>query len=74
MNERFFEPLLVEPIKNLELSRELLHACELNGFHTLADLLELHMTELLPLPGFDHRVWNEYVAYLEERYLGHYLN
>lgn len=74
MNDRFLEPILNEPIPKLGLSAEFCLVAEVFGFNTLADLLERHMNDLLALPGFNHRLWNEYVAFLEERRMGHYLN
>lgn len=74
MNTKFSDPLVHQPITELPLSDELIDACERNNFKTLADLLELHMTTIIPLPGFDHNVWHEYAQFLEDRKLGHYLN
>ena len=70
----FAEPALKEPIASLGLSPEFCLITELFGFNTLSDLLERHMDDLLALPGFNHRLWNEYVAFLEENHIGHYLN
>jgi len=68
------EPLLNEPIVKLGLSEEFCLITETLGFHTLADLLQHRMPDLLALPGFDHRIWNEYAAFLEQHRIGHYLN
>ena len=74
MNPYATEPLLNEAIEKLELSEEFRLTAEMLGFHRLADLLTHCMAELLALPGFDYRLWNEYVAFLEQHHLGHYLN
>lgn len=74
MNRYLAEPLLNEPIANLALSEEFRLVAETLGFHALADLLEHHMADLLALPGFDHRIWNEYAAFLEHHRIGHYLD
>ncbi len=68
------EPLLNEMIEKLPFSSEFQLVTETLGFYKLADLLNFNMTELLALPGFDHRLWNEYVAFLEKHRIGHYLN
>jgi hypothetical protein len=68
------EPLLNEAISQLGLSLEFRLVTETLGFHTLADLLQHRMADLLALPGFDYRIWNEYVAFMEVHRIGHYLN
>lgn len=74
MNPFFPEPLLNETIDKLELSEEFRLVAETLGFHKLADLLSFRMADLLEMPGFDHRIWNEYAAFLERHRIGHYLN
>lgn len=74
MNQFIAEPLLNEAIEKLELSEEFRLVSETLGFHKLADLLQYRMADLLALPGFDYRIWNEYVAYMESHRIGHYLN
>lgn len=74
MNQFIIEPLLNEPIEKLDLSEEFRLVSETLGFHKLADLLSHRMSDLLALPGFDYRLWNEYVAFMEHHRIGHYLN
>jgi hypothetical protein len=74
MNAYLAEPLLNEPIEKLELSEEFRLVAEILGFQTLAELLRYRMADLLALPGFDYRLWNEYVAFLEMHRVGHYLD
>lgn len=74
MNLFLAEPILNETIEKLDLSEEFRLVAETLGFYKLADLLNFRMADLLKLPGFDHRVWNEYAAFLEQHRIGHYLN
>ena len=68
------ESILIKPITQLSISPELKKACVLNRLGNLSDLLKLHMNDILLLPGFDHKLWNEYVEFLEERNLAYHLN
>ena len=68
------ETILIKPINQLPVSPELKKACVLNRLGSLSDLLRLHMNDILVLPSFDHRLWNEYVAFLEDYGLGYHLN
>lgn len=74
MNIRFPEPLLNEPVETLGLSAEFCGVMEIFGFHTLADLLDHHTSDLLKLPGFNHHLLYEYIGFLEERRMGHYID
>jgi hypothetical protein len=68
------EPLLNEAIEKLAFSEEFRLVAETHEFYTLADLLHYSMAELLSRPGFDYRIWNEYVAFMKRHRIGHYLN
>ncbi|TSJ36567.1 hypothetical protein FO440_22325 [Mucilaginibacter corticis] len=68
------ESILLKSIHQLPLSIELKKACLLNRLGNLSDLLNLHMNDILELPYFNHHLWNEYVAFLEQHGLGYHLN
>jgi hypothetical protein len=74
MDTYLAEPLLNEAIAKLGLSEEFCLVTETLGFYTLADLLPHRMADLLALPGFDYRLWNEYAGFLEQHRIGHYLD
>ncbi len=66
--------LLNGPLSDLPVSDELKSAARQNGFQTLLEISKFHMTELIVKPKFDHRIWNEYVEFLEANQLGYILN
>ncbi|WP_157799028.1 hypothetical protein [Mucilaginibacter auburnensis] len=65
---------LLQPISSLPLSDAFKKAAAENCFDSLAEMSALHMDELLALPGFDHRIWNEFAGFLEANGFGHLLN
>jgi len=74
MNGRFVEPLLNQPITELDFSQEFKGVTELLGFFTLADLLEHHTAHLEKMPGFSQHLIYEFVDFLESRRMGHYID
>jgi len=66
--------LLYLPIAELPLSTELKSVAARHCFHSLAELSGVYMSELLALPGFDHRLWNEFAEFLEMNGHGYLLN
>jgi hypothetical protein len=65
---------LLQAISSLPLSDAFKKAAAKNCFDSLAEMAALHMSELLELPGFDHRIWNEFAEFLEVNGFGHLLN
>ena len=69
----YIEPVLNQPIYDLELTPAFKAKAGQLGFHKLADLVNQPAYDLLKLPGFDHRLWHEYISFLEKMKLGHYI-
>lgn len=68
------EPILNQPIAELELSEEFKGITEILGFYTLGDVAKWHTRDLNVLPGFSVQLIHEYVTFLEERGLGTYVD
>lgn len=71
---KFNEPILNQPIASLGLSEEFCGVMEILGFYTLGDVAKHHTRELAKMPGFSVHLIHEYVSFLEERGLGHYVD
>jgi len=69
----YTEPILNQPIDDIELSPAFKAKARQLGFHKLADLVDQSAYDLLKLPGFDNRLLNEYIGFLEKEKLGHYI-
>ena len=74
MCSKFLEPILNQPIVNLDFGMKFKLICELAGFNSLSDLLERHTSELLKFPGFSYHVLAEYIDFLETKHLAHYID
>jgi hypothetical protein len=74
MCSKFWEPILNQPITQLDFGDKFKLICELAGFYSLADLLERHTSELLRFPGFSYHVLAEYIDFLELKHLAHYID
>ncbi len=74
MTTRFPEPVLNQPIENLNFTAQFRAVCKHLKFTALSDLLQYKPKELITLPGFDLRMLSEYIAFLEKQQLGFYLN
>ena len=74
MGSKFLEPILNQPITQLDFGVKFKLICELAGFYSLADLLERHTSELLKFPGFSYHVLTEYIDFLELKHLAHYVD
>lgn len=68
------EPILNQPIRTLGLSEEFCGVSEILGFDTLGDMVKRHTRDLEGLPGFTVHLIHEYVTFLEEKGLGHYVD
>lgn len=73
-NKKFEEPILHQSIQTMEFSQQFKQLCAGLGVSTLAGLLQYPTHELIKMPGFDLRMLNEYIAFLEKEKLGFYLN
>ena len=74
MPAKYAEPLFYAPIAGLGFSRDFCIFCEVGGYHTIADLLERHTSELLKRPGFTYHLLQEYISFMEKNRVGHYLD
>lgn len=74
MKPRPIPEILLRPLAGLPLSDAFKKAAAQNCFDSLAEISALHLSELLALPGFDHRLWNELAEYLEVNGFGYLLN
>lgn len=70
----FKETILNQPIEQLEFSKAFKATTEMLGFHTLSDILQHHTRELEDLPGFGILLIHEYVSFMEQKGLGHYID
>jgi hypothetical protein len=68
------EPILNQPIQALGMSEEFCGVMEILGFYTLGDIAKRHTRELAKLPGFSVQLIHEYVSFLEDKGLGHYVD
>lgn len=68
------ELILNQPIESLALSQEFKGIAEINGMHTLAEVLKLYTRDLQRLPGFTIPLIHEYVSFIEKQGLGHYID
>ncbi|MES2650531.1 MAG: hypothetical protein V4663_02270 [Bacteroidota bacterium] len=71
---KHLEATLNQQIATLGMSEEFCGVTEILGFHTLGDVTKHHTRELAKLPGFSVHLIHEYVSFLEERGLGHYVD
>lgn len=74
MCSKFMEPILNQPISQLELGQRFKLTCELAGFNSLADLLNRHTSELLKYPGFSYHMLAEFIDFLEVKHIAHYID
>ena len=72
--KKHYEPILNQPIQNLGMSEEFCGVTEILGLYTLGDVANRHTRDLAKLPGFSIQLIHEYVSFLEERGLGHYVD
>lgn len=72
--KKYQEPTLNQPIATLGMSEEFCGVTEILGFYTLGDVTNRHTRDLAKLPGFSVHLIHEYVSFLEERGLGHYVD
>jgi hypothetical protein len=56
---------LQKPIKSFASSEEFIAMCNLNGFDTLGDILELEVNEMLAKPEFNVRMLMELYSILK---------
>jgi hypothetical protein len=68
------DPVLFMQLSELGFSKEFCVICEITGFHSLADLLERHTSEMLKLPGFNYHLLAEFIGFLEAKKLGAYVD
>ena len=66
--------LLNRRIDKLDFDPEFCLVCELAGFQTLQELLCIHSSDLLKLPGFNYHRLNELTRFLEKNDLGNLLD
>ena len=64
---------LTKPLAHFFLSDEFEEMCSLNGFKTLQDIVENHVSDLLNKPGFTLRILKELIKILERHDLEKYL-
>jgi len=72
--KKHHEPILNQPIATLGMSEEFSGVTEILGLYTLGDVVSRHTSDLAKLPGFSVHLIHEYVSFLEERGLGHYVD
>ncbi|SEM53888.1 hypothetical protein SAMN05216436_105121 [bacterium A37T11] len=70
----YTEDFLHQPFKELGFSKEFCAVTEHLGYFTLADLLKQTPEYLSTLPGFDRRLKLEYISYLQQKGVSHYLD
>jgi hypothetical protein len=70
----YTEPILNQPIETLGLSQDFIALTEMLGFYTLSDLLQHHTRDLLKLPGFTPHMIYEYIGFLDDHHLAHYVD
>jgi len=74
MKKTFPEPILNQPIAQLDLSEKFKSITLKYGYETPGDLLNLPMPyDLLKHPGFHLGLLAEFTAFLTKNNLGHYL-
>jgi DNA-directed RNA polymerase alpha subunit len=67
------EEILRGPLKDIGASQEFIEMCKKNDFIKLADILELHVNEMLKKPDFNHRMLKELYKILEKNGLTYQL-
>lgn len=71
---KFKETILNQPIEQLDFSKAFKTAMETLAFHTVSDLLQNPTKDLEDLPGFSILFMHEYVSFMEQQGLGHYID
>lgn len=74
MSKKYSEAVLNRPIRELDFSAEFKWVTKEWGLETLAEMLDHKPRNLTKLPGFNVRILHEFVAFLEQKGLGNYLN
>ena len=58
--------LLQQQIASLGFTEEFKRFAQVNHYHTLQDMVVLHIDELKQIPGFGYRLITEYVTFLSD--------
>ncbi|MCY1501768.1 hypothetical protein D9M68_358510 [compost metagenome] len=70
----YSETILNRPIGELKFTTQFKTVTKTNGLETLSDVLQFRTVELEELPDFNILLLHEYVHFMEENGLGHYID